>query len=461
MGHIKYKSVSRAFNYASRAGWLAVGNLVLLVFLALRNTPLAWLAAWSHERLNILHRVVGVTTIVLVIIHAGCDSADYARRGRLSQLASRNEVYGEIGAVALLLMGVSGVLVRRWWYELFYVLHVALWIVAAVTISLHQPKFGRKMLVAMLVAAGMWFLDRLIRAVRLLVYSANNHVTLTPLPHGATRVTLKKGPFGAASGEHCFLYIPKIRLIETHPFTLAATEPFEFVVSSRDGFTQDLYRYALANPGAVLRASVEGAYGAVPDTKDFDTVLLVAGGSGASFTFGMALNLLRRSLVQGEKKQIIFIWIVKHEEHLTWFASHLDTLRQDDRVFLQLYITRSSGPQTALDTPPSPSECSESDRSEKQQWPRRAATCRSLDSEKSLSLDAASVASALGEYVVRERPDVPCLVRTAIEGTPPDRRILVMSCGPEALARDVRNTAAACIRRGGPGVELHCQQFGW
>ena len=59
------------------------------------------------------------------------------------------------------------------------------------------------------------------------------------------------------------------------------------------------------------------------------------------------------------------------------------------------------------------------------------------------------------------RPDVADLVRSSIEATAADKRVLVMGCGPEGLMKCVRDTTASCIRSDGPSVELHCEQFGW
>lgn len=95
---------------------------------------------------------------------------------------------------------------------------------------------------------------------------------------------------------------------------MAAVDPLEFVVASYDGFKRDLHAYAVAHPGGSLRASGEGAYGKMPDPAAYDTVL-IAGGSGASFTFGMALDLLRR-LPGDEGKRVVFVWAVKHS--CTW-----------------------------------------------------------------------------------------------------------------------------------------------
>lgn len=59
------------------------------------------------------------------------------------------------------------------------------------------------------------------------------------------------------------------------------------------------------------------------------------------------------------------------------------------------------------------------------------------------------------------RPNVDSLIRGAVEDMSPGKRVLVMGCGPKTLVTAVRNATAECIRADGPGVELHCEQFGW
>jgi predicted ferric reductase len=109
------------------------------------------------------------------------------------------------------------------------------------------------------------------------------------------------------------LWIPRIRLIETHPFTIVSSTAtsIEFVIAAYDGFTKDLRQYALKHPGASLRASIDGPYGSTPDlTKTADKVVFISGGSGASYTFGVALDMLKK-LGSSTKTTIDFIWTVK------------------------------------------------------------------------------------------------------------------------------------------------------
>jgi hypothetical protein len=59
------------------------------------------------------------------------------------------------------------------------------------------------------------------------------------------------------------------------------------------------------------------------------------------------------------------------------------------------------------------------------------------------------------------RPDTATLIREAVRSTPPHQRVLIAACGPNGLMRVVRDTTASLISGDGPGVELHCEQFGW
>jgi NAD(P)H-flavin reductase len=178
-------------------------------------------------------------------------------------------------------------------------------------LALHRPELdAEKVGILACIAAAIWLSDRLIRFSRLIFNGINNEATVYPLPNGGTQILLKKALPRAVPGKHCFVWLPKVRLFETHPFTIVSTSPAELIVNSYSGFTRDLAKYARNNPGGTIRVSVEGPYGTFPDPIDFDKVILVAGGSGATFTFGIASNMLQK-MTGDSNKQIEFIWAVK------------------------------------------------------------------------------------------------------------------------------------------------------
>jgi predicted ferric reductase len=289
---------------------MTAGTLALVVFLSLKNTPLAYLTAYSYERLNNLHQIAGCTMFLFMCLHAITYTAYFGRMGKLSIVTQPAQRAAIVAGFAFLGSFVAAMFIRRIYYELFYAMHIIFFIIGIVCVCFHQPDFGLGIVSIMIFAAAIWLLDRAFRASRVVYNSINNDATVYPLPNGGTRVVLKKTPPRAVPGKHCFLWIPKIRLAEMHPFTIVGTQPMEFCINSYDGFTAALHRYAVKNPGGNLKASVDGPYGTFPDPMEYDKIVLIAGGSGASFTFGMAENLLER-MNEESRKKIVFIWAVK------------------------------------------------------------------------------------------------------------------------------------------------------
>jgi predicted ferric reductase len=183
-----------------------------------------------------------------------------------------------------------------------------MFILIMIAVGMHRPEVSTSTIIIVIFTACLWTLDRIIRGAKLAWNFFGNTATVTALPDNALRVKLSRR-MNSTPGSHAFLWVPAIRWFESHPFTLLSSNPSEFVIRVYDGFTKDLYNVAQEAPGKTLRCSVDGAYGQVPNFKVFDRVVLVAGGSGASFTFSIALDLIKAS--SKSAKGIDFIWIVR------------------------------------------------------------------------------------------------------------------------------------------------------
>ncbi|KAF5663374.1 ferric-chelate reductase [Fusarium heterosporum] len=447
---------------------LATANLLIVVLLSLKNSPFFILMTSSYERLNTLHRVVGYTTLISIVVHSCTYTVVFARQNFLQRLLVREEIFGMIAMVSFIALSFAGCVLRTWWYELFYYLHVTFWILAIIMTGLHQPEPGKKILYVVCVSAGIWGVERILRLTRIIFNSINNTVILTPLPNGGTRVILTKAPRGSFSGKHGYLWTPAVRALETHPFTMVSTDPLEFVVAAYDGFTRALHKYALENPGIELKASVEGPYGSLPDFRSYGRVMLIAGGSGASFTIGAALNMLK-TLDVGAKIDIEFIWMIRNHTYLAWFSEHLETLHHDRRVSTKVYVTRTSDNNGAPQRQPSSSLSTTSSTSiepdpEKDIFSGHNITTSPLDITKHKTTPTISPAEDPlldGTTVYLGRPDVPSLIKELIESTPSHKRVLVMGCGPKTLMSTVRNATSDCVMDNRATIELHLEQFGW
>lgn len=267
--------------------------MALCVFFGLKNTPLALAIPVSHTEINILHRLVGYTTVFMVLLHAIFYTIHFGRQGWWATLLESGNVEG-LGCGAAMLILLMGIFRHRH-YEMFYASHIAGFILAVVLTGFHRPDWAKKLPIVMLFIACMWVLDRIIRTVRMSCNLLNNHTTLYPLPDGGTRVYLKKPSTKAVlPGSHCFLWLPKICLYQIHPFTIVSNGPsgLELVIKRQEGFTGSLCELATRYPSCSVWASVDGPYGSLPDTKAYDRLVLIAGGSGASFTFGLMNRIL-------------------------------------------------------------------------------------------------------------------------------------------------------------------------
>ncbi|CAK7211343.1 hypothetical protein SCUCBS95973_001080 [Sporothrix curviconia] len=469
---------------ASRFGWVLMTNLCFVVFLALKNTPLAYLTSYSYERLNCLHQIAGCTTFLLMVFHAATYTAFFCHIGKPEVLRENAQIAGILAGFMFLVMVAAALLLRRFAYETFYVMHLTAFCVAIVCIGFHRPEIRTRIPVVLCLTAAMFLTDRLIRVSRLLLNSTNNEATVYPLPNGGTRVLLSKKPRRAVPGKHVLMWIPRIRCFEMHPFTIIDTEAAngttEFVVKSYNGFTRSLHAYATASPGAKLWAAAEGPYGTFPDPMEYDKIILIAGGSGASYTFGLVGNMLERMDAQSTKN-IVFIWTAKTQE--TYLApsagprpagaltrtttttdmhhdSDKETVEEKEHAVEKEHVTR----RNSLD---------DGNNGSNSAGAGSAGANVAADPEKATAAaDAADAAAAISETNVSEsqplrhsfspgRPDAATVIRNAVSSTARSQRVLVAACGPPALMKTVRSTTANCITSDGPSVELHCEQFSW
>jgi hypothetical protein len=106
---------------------LALCNLCLTVFLALKNTPLSPLAGKSYESINVMHRCAGYTTIVTMLLHASVYIQSLVKGGSTFLLMLPGQYASVFAGFSLLAIGVTASsFFRKRSYEVFFVVHVSL-----------------------------------------------------------------------------------------------------------------------------------------------------------------------------------------------------------------------------------------------------------------------------------------------------------------------------------------------
>lgn len=277
-----------------------------------------------------------------------------------------------------------------------------------------------------LLAICLFLLDRILRTSRWIYYGYSNYATLTALPEGATRVTFQRA-LPATPGSHAVLYIPRIRATETHPFSLLSNKPAEFVVNARDGFTRSLHEKALASQGQKFRAAFEGPYGQPPAVLDFDRVLIIAGGSGATFCLSLALAWVRQPEHRKPGSSLTFVWAIKNKsesfgassylatyslltssDYLQWFETELMELEACPAVHLIVHVTRTQGDVEQSSTD---SDDEKNPKLESQQ----------VDVRRSSSTDS----SSLEKHILPGRPKISGIIGDVAGALPMEKRVLI------------------------------------
>lgn len=237
---------------------------------------------------------------------------------------------------------------RHAFYETFLVFHILGVITMLVGLWYHlwlklpSPEFYHwlKYVIGIIV---IWALERFIRFARIVYHNVGRKMTtatVEALPGDATRITLRMTrPWKFRPGQHLYLYMPKLGLWTSHPFTIAwseqehhikfsgdeklptqrqdmmqATTTMSLVVRSRTGFTSTLFKRAMKAPDGVFSttAFVEGPYGKVDSLASYGTVVLVAGGVGITHPVPYV-----RELVDGYAKgtvatrRVTLVWVIQ------------------------------------------------------------------------------------------------------------------------------------------------------
>ncbi|KAI9746545.1 MAG: hypothetical protein M1818_000258 [Claussenomyces sp. TS43310] len=468
-------------NFAKRLGWIALCNIVLITLLALKNTPLAVLTGYSYERLNVFHQVAGYCTIIWSLCHAVIYLAAWSTSDNLHDMIELSNVMGVVAGISMLIILISALLLRKFRYEVFYVIHIVLFVLILIAVGMHRPDIEKKTVAVVVTATGIWLGDRLFRSGRMAWYAYGNHASIIPLPHGGVRLSLSRAPKFVAPGSHCFLWIPSIRAGETHPFTIVSTNPLELVIAAQDGFTKDLVSRAQRSPGVRMRASIDGPYGALPDFAKFDELVLVAGGSGASFAFGIMIDLVRRFGAEFRKPAVNFIWVMREFEKITWFAPELEMLKANPNISISIFITRSRS-ISGMPCPPDADLLTKTTLDLEKQVPVNVTTISAspnpseskddVELQKSAPLSTTSPTGLKIEYL---KPSIPHLIHATLATAAPHSRLMIAACGPASMLRsaretvvDLRNGAVAAATadysrapRMDVAIEFWAEAFGW
>lgn len=354
-----------------RTGFIACAQLPLVFLLAGKNNIIGLLVGVSYERLIWLHRWTSRVFFLTVTIHMGFWFANWYRFDYIKVKLANDAITqrGFAAWVIMLWIVISSMApIRRWNYEFFVIQHIVTFSGLLAATYLHLPTENK---VWVWVPIGLLVFDRSLRwcmtiYINLAVFHPKASMRgnlackarFEPLDCETTRITVITPPISWQPGQHVLLSCHTVAPFQSHPFTIASIPSdgkLEFLVKSKLGGTKRFLKFAekqqnipltrtgleLAHHGTVL---IEGPYGRLRPLRQFDSVFLIAGSSGGTFTLPLLRDIVHAwktadsaigsrwsssGQLSAATRYLRFVWVVKSRAQYHWFADQLLAVAQD------------------------------------------------------------------------------------------------------------------------------------
>ncbi|KAI9172594.1 metalloreductase transmembrane [Paramyrothecium foliicola] len=350
-----------------RAAWVSVMQVPLLYLLSAKCSIIAILIGSSHERINWLHRWVARTLVVTAAIHGFHFYTEWVRADLVEielEIMSKIVPYG-FGAWAVLswTLLVSLAPLRRLAYEVFVAQHIAAAAIFLWLLYVHVPKYARYYV---WFAVAAWCFDLLGRLVLFIwvnwmpSMSAKSsaaccckpkrlllgHPTdVRVLSDEVTVVTIHNVRAKWRAGQHFYVWFPRLGLFETHPYTVMCASPcgcgLQLIIRKHTGFSRRLHEFGQKAQGDDMKttAFIIGPYGSPAAWHTFETLVLISGSTGASYTLSILQDILKPDRITCTQK-IHFLCMARRKNELEFYASQIRRLIKDSKKpGLQLQFT--------------------------------------------------------------------------------------------------------------------------
>ncbi|KAF2720024.1 hypothetical protein K431DRAFT_227481 [Polychaeton citri CBS 116435] len=349
---------------AIRTGLMAFACLPIMVALPGKANVLTLLTGYGHEKLNIIHQWVAWISFTLSLIHTiPFFVASVQERGNGGFARVKLEFYRNNGGPMTEFSGVPPLAmhfglcvfsipaIRARFYKTFYWLHIGLAISYLGLLYWHAGNAGDSWAYLWATLA-IWLTAWL---VRLFWKNRSTNIHAQWFSGSRSVMTVHEGPlvrievdhpidFTFRPGQHCFLRFPHLSFFDNHPFTIASA-PFPtnqcdsegarprprllFLAKAESGFTKTLADQVSRSANTMIAsAHVDGPYGSLPHAaleRRYDSILLIAGGSGITVCLSWLLYLV--FLPHPTRlRTITLVWSFRNAKSFQWAADELSSV---------------------------------------------------------------------------------------------------------------------------------------
>lgn len=476
-----------------RAAWVSVAQVPLIYCLSCKINVISLLTGISYERLNWLHRWVSRTLFLTVIVHwsyffTQWSLADFVQI-ELQTMPMVKWGFASWGVMGFMILTSFGFF-RSKIYELWVLQHIATAGVLLWLIYMHVPSYAAY---NVWMAVGFVAFDRISRILwvsgrnlhiftrqRLRMKAPGYSVAVRQLSDHHLHVVIENVDFSWKAGQHIYLSIPRVGLLENHPFSVSNTfesptsregqQSIELYIKVRSGFTRRLHKMCAGhNPTRSFHAFLSGPWGASPSLNRFDSLIIMATGTGISYALPMFLSAIAQ---ETQIRRLSFSWVIRHRYQLDWIKTQLDesfknAQSRNIELNINIFLTETALAPAPLhssrvtETTGTTSHARPGEGEEKD-----TPTSSGTSSNSNLPTHTTTNESLNGVHILYGRPILDSILRPVIEGALGETGIF--ACGNTKFMADVRNyTARTSDERavhkgtGAQALYLHTQTYGW
>ena len=349
-----------------------MAQVPLLILLAGKANIIGAITGISYERLNVYHRWVARGLLMLASMHFGFQSHGWNKYGLMS-LEWETDTCPPTGIAAyaiLLWMNLTTLApFRKMTYKFFVVQHIITFMGFIIAIAFHLPSTALYSRVYMWIPIGVYLFDRIVRTIWYMWNNASPaKTTIQALDSTAVKIRISGKHIKTwSAGSHFRLRFPRFGFWHTHPAGVLSTPTSHngdlvFILKARGWLTRRLLKRAEAltlsekvsdsSPERACTTIVGGPYySSHNDFAAYDSLLLISGGSGVTFTLSTLLDLAHRSTQYTlPLRAINFIWIIKDRSWVSWISEELNQAYQQLHqagidIRIQIFVTCGALPE--------------------------------------------------------------------------------------------------------------------
>jgi NAD(P)H-flavin reductase len=479
-----------------RAAWVSASQIPFIYLLSCKFNPISLLTGISYERFNWLHRWAARTVFLTIIVHWSFFYNGWSIAGivkmELEMMPMVKYGFGAWATIGWMILSGFGFF-RNLSYEVFVAQHICAAATLLWLLYVHIPEYARH---NVWMAVGFVAFDWISRIIWMVL--RNTHILdkarsglpgyrakLEALPGDMVRIVVEDASFKWRAGQHIYISIPRLRPFEVHPFTIAnacrtdpdsQTSPLTMVVKAHSGFSRRLYKAAEKSDvgDRTYRTVLSGPWGHPPDLHGYESVVLIACSSGASFTVPLLQELVKKP---GCVRKVMFHWIIRCEDHVEWYKQALSAIAEaaragSMRVQVIVHVTQPSSGNVSSSSSQIDKFASVIDvrtANSSSELSSSSGSLASLSNEKGATADVLNEnqrGTSLLSLRYGSRPAVESTIRPVVESAFGETAVVV--CGGVSITAQTRTFVAALSDEravhkgsGAQGIFLFTETYGW